>query len=201
LKLSGKITEKSGGKYGEENNDRIFRIFNNILDVIIFITKPVFPEENFDFEKRKELIRKEMRKIKILSVLQGLIFGFPSGIAGILAIPFDVLLIMVAGISIAVKTAWAFGFNPNKPEEKKFIFELVKKILSEEGKNILLLKGKTGTQKLKNPLKKENRLKFLPIFSAFENSIINFKTINRIGDKIIEEYSERYMKTTETQNK
>ncbi len=180
-----------------EHTGGVFRIFNDIADIIMFVVSPTFPEKGAGIRERRKLAEKEIRKIKFLSVIQGAVLGLPGGIAGILTIPLDMLLLIVAGISIGVKVAWSFGFNPDNPEEKKFIFDIIKEVIEEEGRDLLLLKGKTGGQKIKSVIKKggRKRIKIIPVVSALENSFTNFKTINRISNKMIEKYAEKYMKS------
>ena len=180
-----------------EHTGGVFRIFNDIADIIMFVVSPTFPEKEAGLHERRKLAEKEIRKIKFLSAIQGAVLGLPGGIGGILTIPLDMLLLIISGISVGVKVAWSFGFNPDTPEEKKFIFDVIKEVVEEEGKDLLLLKGKTGSQKIKSVIKKggRKRIKIIPVVSALENSFTNFKTINKISNKMIEKYAEKYMKS------
>jgi hypothetical protein len=177
-------------------NKLLYESFSKTIDILAsLINKP--PNNNISSSSVSGLNRKNKREdYDLLSNLKkdiignsSIIFSTILGIIGktigwrrLFLIPLEILTTFLVATYICVKVSYEFGFDPKEKKEKKFILDLVLRILTSKE----IIKEKSKIYLNLNPK---------PIF-ILDNLKTNQKIISSIYEEIEKTYRERLEKNT-----
>lgn len=177
-------------------NKLLYESFSKTVDILAsLINKP--PNNNISSSSVSNLNRKNKREdYDLLSNLKkdiignsSIIFSTILGIIGktigwrrLFLIPLEILTTFLVATYICVKVSYEFGFDPKEKKEKKFILDLVLRILTSKE----IIKEKSKIYLNLNPK---------PIF-ILDNLKTNQKIISSIYEEIEKTYRERLEKNT-----
>jgi hypothetical protein len=179
-------------------NKLLYESFSKTVDILAsLINKPINkpPNNNISSSSVSDLNKKNTRKdYDLLSYLKkdiignsSIIFSTILGIIGktigwrrLFLIPLEILTTFLVATYICVKVSYEFGFDPKEKKEKKFILDLVLRILTSKE----IIKEKSKIYLNLNPK---------PIF-ILDNLKTNQKIISSIYEEIEKTYRERLEK-------
>jgi len=177
-------------------NKLLYESFSKTIDILAsLINKP--PNNNISSSSVSNLNRKNKREdYDLFSDLKkdiignsSIIFSTILGIIGktigwrrLFLIPLEILTTFLVATYICVKVSYEFGFDPKEKKEKKFILDLVLRILTSKE----IIKEKSKIYLNLNPK---------PIF-ILDNLKTNQKIISSIYEEIEKTYRERLEKNT-----
>jgi len=177
-------------------NKLLYESFSKTIDILAsLINKP--PNNNISISSVSDLNKKNKREdYDLLSNLKkdiignsSIIFSTILGIIGktigwrrLFLIPLEILTTFLVATYICVKVSYEFGFDPKEKKEKKFILDLVLRILTSKE----IIKEKSKIYLNLNPK---------PIF-ILDNLKTNQKIISSIYEEIEKTYRERLEKNT-----
>lgn len=175
-------------------NKLLYESFSKTIDILAsLINKP--PNNNISSSSVSDLNKKNKREdYDLLSYLKkdiignsSIIFSTILGIIGktigwrrLFLIPLEILTTFLVATYICVKVSYEFGFDPKEKKEKKFILDLVLRILTSKE----IIKEKSKIYLNLNPK---------PIF-ILDNLKTNQKIISSIYKEIEKTYRERLEK-------
>jgi hypothetical protein len=179
-------------------NKLLYESFSKTIDILAsLINKPINkpPNNNISSSSVSDLNKKNKREdYNLLSYLKkdiignsSIIFSTILGIIGktigwrrLFLIPLEILTTFLVATYICVKVSYEFGFDPKEKKEKKFILDLVLRILTSKE----IIKEKSKIYLNLNPK---------PIF-ILDNLKTNQKIISSIYEEIEKTYRERLEK-------
>jgi hypothetical protein len=179
-------------------NKLLYESFSKTIDILAsLINKPINkpPNNNISSSSVSDLNKKNKREdYDLLSYLKkdiignsSIIFSTILGIIGktigwrrLFLIPLEILTTFLVATYICVKVSYEFGFDPKEKKEKKFILDLVLRILTSKE----IIKEKSKIYLNLNPK---------PIF-ILDNLKTNQKIISSIYEEIEKTYRERLEK-------
>jgi hypothetical protein len=179
-------------------NKLLYESFSKTIDILAsLINKPINkpPNNNISISSVSDLNKKNKREdYDLLSYLKkdiignsSIIFSTILGIIGktigwrrLFLIPLEILTTFLVATYICVKVSYEFGFDPKEKKEKKFILDLVLRILTSKE----IIKEKSKIYLNLNPK---------PIF-ILDNLKTNQKIISSIYEEIGKTYRERLEK-------
>jgi hypothetical protein len=179
-------------------NKLLYESFSKTIDILAsLINKPINkpPNNNISISSVSDLNKKNKREdYGLLSYLKkdiignsSIIFSTILGIIGktigwrrLFLIPLEILTTFLVATYICVKVSYEFGFDPKEKKEKKFILDLVLRILTSKE----IIKEKSKIYLNLNPK---------PIF-ILDNLKTNQKIISSIYEEIEKTYRERLEK-------
>jgi len=191
-------------------NKLLYESFSKTIDILAslinkssLINKPINkPNNNISSSSVSDLNKKNKREdYDLLSYLKkdiignsSIIFSTILGIIGktigwrrLFLIPLEILTTFLVATYICVKVSYEFGFDPKEKKEKKFILDLVLRILTSKE----IIKEKSKIYLNLNPK---------PIF-ILDNLKTNQKIISSIYEEIEKTYRERLEKNTNENGK
>jgi hypothetical protein len=186
-------------------NKLLYESFSKTVDILAsLINKPINkpPNNNISISSVSDLNKKNKREdYNLLSYLKkdiignsSIIFSTILGIIGktigwrrLFLIPLEILTTFLVATYICVKVSYEFGFDPKEKKEKKFILDLVLRILTSKE----IIKEKSKIYLNLNPK---------PIF-ILDNLKTNQKIISSIYEEIEKTYRERLEKNTNENGK
>jgi hypothetical protein len=179
-------------------NKLLYESFSKTVDILAsLINKPINkpPNNNISISSVSDLNKKNKREdYDLLSYLKkdiignsSIIFSTILGIIGktigwrrLFLMPLEILTTFLVATYICVKVSYEFGFDPKEKKEKKFILDLVLRILTSKE----IIKEKSKIYLNLNPK---------PIF-ILDNLKTNQKIISSIYEEIEKTYRERLEK-------
>jgi hypothetical protein len=179
-------------------NKLLYESFSKTIDILAsLINKPINkpPNNNISSSSVSDLNKKNKREdYDLLSYLKkdiignsSIIFSTILGIIGktigwrrLFLIPLEILTTFLVATYICIKVSYEFGFDPKEKKEKKFILDLVLRILTSKE----IIKEKSKIYLNLNPK---------PIF-ILDNLKTNQKIISSIYEEIGKTYRERLEK-------
>jgi hypothetical protein len=174
-------------------NKLLYESFSKTIDILASIINK--PNNNISSSSVSDLNKKNKREdYDLLSYLKkdiignsSIIFSTILGIIGktigwrkLFLIPLEILTTFLVATYICVKVSYEFGFDPKEKKEKKFILDLVLRILTSKE----IIKEKSKIYLNLNPK---------PIF-ILDNLKTNQKIISSIYEEIEKTYRERLEK-------
>ena len=166
--------------------DKLFyEIFSKVVDILASLMKKANGSSSISKKEKSKNLFLDLKKDiigtspVIFSTIVGMV-GRTLGWKRFFLIPFEFFVIFLIATAICVKISYEFGFDPKEKKEKKFILDLVLKILTSKE----IIKEKSKIYLNLNPKS---------IF-ILDNLRINQKIIRSIYEEIEKTYKERLEK-------
>jgi hypothetical protein len=166
--------------------DKLFyEIFSKVVDILASLMKKANGSSSISKKEKSKNLFLDLKKDiigtspLIFSTIVGMV-GRTLGWKRFFLIPFEFFVIFLIATAICVKISYEFGFDPKEKKEKKFILDLVLKILTSKE----IIKEKSKIYLNLNPKS---------IF-ILDNLRINQKIIRSIYEEIEKTYKERLEK-------
>ncbi len=166
--------------------DKLFyEIFSKVVDILASLMKKANGSSSISKKEKSKNLFLDLKKDiigtspVIFSTILGII-GRAIGWRRLFLIPIELLATFLIATAICVKISYEFGFDPKEKKEKKFILDLVLKILTSKE----IIKEKSKIYLNLNPKS---------IF-ILDNLRINQKIIRSIYEEIEKTYKERLEK-------